>query len=145
LQELNEKIFTITSGWSSSYGLFQKGQAKAVFSYVTSPIYHQIEERDNSYKALAFEEGLPVHIEFAGLLKTCSQCELGEQFIQFLLSPKAQAVLMKKNYMLPVVRSVAAQTPWDLVDNFKTLTMPKFTKIEKQRIIERWTRWTRER
>lgn len=145
LQALSAKIFTVASGWSSSYGLFQKDQAQAVFSYVTSPLYHQIEEKDLNYLALPFEEGLPLHLEYAGVLSTCSNCERAQQFVRFLLTPEAQKILMQKNYMLPVDMKVAAGTPWDLTKNFKILPPANFTKVDRQRILERWTKWVRER
>lgn len=145
LEQLQDKIMVIASGWSSSYGLFQKGQAKGVFSYVTSPLYHQLEEKDFNYVALAFEEGLPLHIEYAGVLSTCTHCEKARAFTQFLVSPRAQKVLMEKNYMLPVDMTVSEKTPWDLLSQYKMLPLPKFSRVDQQRLLERWTRWMRER
>ncbi len=144
LKTLNSKIFTVATGWSSSYGLFQKNQAKAVFSYVTSPLYHQIEEKDLNYLAIPFSEGLPLHIEFAGVLSTCAQCERAQEFVRFLLTPEAQKVLMQKNYMLPVDMTVAKGTPWDLVQNYKILPLTHFSKLDEKRILEHWTKWIRE-
>ena len=145
LHKLSPKIITIASGWSSSYGLFQKGQAKAVFSYATSPLYHQIEEKDLNYLALPFAEGQPIHIEYAGVLSTCRECEKAQAFTQFLLSAEAQTILMKKNYMLPIDRRIAENTPWNIVDKFKRLVLPKITLADQQRLIHRWTQWVRER
>lgn len=144
-KQLNPKIFTIAPGWSSSYGLFQKNQAQAVFSYVTSPIYHLIEERDSNYLALPFEEGLPIHVELAGVLSSCQHCQRGQEFVEFLLSSEAQKILMEKNFMLPVRSEIAKGTPWDLIHNFKVLPFTERSKQEKQRLLERWTRWLRER
>ncbi len=145
LNKLEPKIFTIAPGWSASYGLFQKGQVQAVFSYITSPLYHQIEEKDFNYKALALEEGLPIHIEFAGVLSSCRQCERAAQFIGFLVSKEAQDILMKKNYMLPVDLSIVEQTPWDVYSKYKTLPLKSIDQSEQKRILERWTQWVRSR
>jgi len=145
LDLLSEKIFTITSGWSSSYGLFQKGQAQSVFSYVTSPLYHLIEENDKNYKALSFQEGLPMHVEFAGVMKTCKNCLMAKEFIQFLLTPNIQSILMKKNYMFPIDKNVLAKTPWDIESKYKVLPFRKISKEDQDRILERWTMWSRKR
>lgn len=145
LEQLRTKIFSIAPGWSMSYGLFQKGQAKAVFSYVTSPLYHKIEEKDFNYLALPLEEGLPIHVEYSGVLSTCIHCERARQFVKFLLSPDIQEILMTKNYMLPVNKAVTAQGPWSgLIEEFQSLSPKKFTGEEKKRILGRWSQWLRE-
>lgn len=144
-EKLNPKVYTITSGWSSSYGLFQKGQAQAVFSYVTSPLYHLVEENDKNYKALSFQEGLPIHVELAGVMKSCKNCALAKDYVQFLLTPEIQRILMKKNYMLPIDKSIVAKTPWDIEAKFKILPLQKITKDAQTRVIERWTQWSRKR
>lgn len=145
LKKLNDKIYTITSSWSSSYGLFQKNQAQAVFSYVTSPIYHLVEENDSNYKALSFEEGLPTHVEFAGVLKRCLHCDRAKDFIRFLLSPEIQIVLMKKNYMFPIDPQLTQNTPWAIQDQYKKIPHHKLSKETQARILERWTQWSKSR
>lgn len=145
LGRLSPKIFTIASGWSSSYGLFQKGQAQAVVSYVTSPLYHLREEKDSSYRALSLDEGLPSHVEFAGVLSTCKHCDRAQEFLRFLLRPEIQKILMEKNYMLPVDSRVSQGTPWDLVSRFHVLPLRSWTKEEKTRILKRWSQWIRQR
>jgi thiamine transport system substrate-binding protein len=143
LDQFRSKIFSISPGWSSSYGLFQKGDAKGVFSYITSPLYHEIEEKDFQYMALPLEEGLPVHIEYAGVLSTCRHCERAREFINFLLTPKIQEILMTKNYMLPVNKGVEPKGSWDILGNYKMNPPIRFSPSEKQRILGRWSRWAR--
>lgn len=121
LQKLAPNIHSYGSSWSTSYGLFTEGQAKAVFSYTTSPIYHLIEEKNDNFKALNFDEPLPLHIEYGGILSSCVQCELADQFLIFLLSPKAQKILMTKNYMYPVIEGLEVNTPFANSKNFKTI------------------------
>ncbi len=145
LEKIQNKILSITSGWSGSYGLFQKNQAQAVFSYVTSPLYHKIEESKSNYKALAFSEGQPIHIEFAGLLNTCKSCNLAEEFLEFLVSPEAQEILMKKNYMFPVIESVMKGTDWDIVQNYKLLPIKQVSNEYKSKVIDRWQKWIRQK
>jgi thiamine transport system substrate-binding protein len=143
LDQFRSKIFSFSPGWSSSYGLFQKGDAKGVFSYISSPLYHEIEEKDFNYVALPLEEGLPVHIEYAGVLSTCRQCERAREFINFILTPRIQEILMSKNYMLPVNKAVEPKGSWNILGNYKITSPKKFSPSEKQRILERWSRWVR--
>ena len=49
LKKLNPQIHSYSAGWSTAYGLFKNKQADLVFSYVTSPIYHLIEDKDSNY------------------------------------------------------------------------------------------------
>jgi thiamine transport system substrate-binding protein len=118
-KKLTPNIHSYGSSWSTSYGLFTEGQAKAVFSYTTSPVYHLIEENKTNYKAINFEEPLPIHIEYGGILESCNQCILADRFLIFLLRPKAQQILMTKNYMYPVINGVADNTPFDTANTFK--------------------------
>lgn len=142
LDLLKEKIYNITSGWSTSYGLFQKGQAQSVFSYVTSPLYHQIEEKNTDYLALAFDEGQPMHIELMGVLPQCQHCERAQEFVRFMLTPEIQKVLMEKNYMFPVNKAVTQSTPWDLVFRYKMVPRPQWTPEYQKHLLDRWTTWS---
>jgi thiamine transport system substrate-binding protein len=119
LKKLAPNVHSYGSSWSTSYGLFTEGQAKAVFSYTTSPVYHLIEEKKSNFMAINFEEPLPMHIEYGGILNSCSQCELADKFLIFLLRPKAQQILMTKNFMYPVITGVAENTPFDTAKDFR--------------------------
>ena len=68
-QRLAPNLLTITDGWSSAYGMFKKGEAPIVLSYVTSPAYHLEYEKTERYKAMSFQKGLYRQIEFAGIVK----------------------------------------------------------------------------
>lgn len=106
LKALKKKVFTVSPSWSSAYGLFKKKQADLVFSYLTSPVYHWIEEKDEIYQPVYLKEKHPVHIEYAGILNTSTQKEKAQAFLDFLLDPDAQKIIMQKNYMLPVTAGV---------------------------------------
>lgn len=103
LERLKPNIHSVSSGWSAAYGLFTKKQTKLVFSYLTSPLYHLLEENDSSYRAAVFPKGHPIQIEFAAIPDNCVQCVRAEMFIDFLLEPEIQTLIMKKNFMLPVI------------------------------------------
>ncbi len=117
---LAPKILTVTKGWSEAYGLFLDGEADMVLSYTTSPAYHLIAEDDATKSAAAFSEGHYMQIEVSGLIAGSEQAALGQSFLDFLLSDRAQAVLPTTNWMYP------ARTPEaGLPAGFETLITPE--------------------
>lgn len=101
-KRLAPSILTMTPGWDTGYGLFTSGEAPLVISYATSPAYHLENDKTERYKALEFPEGHPVQIEAAGILKGARHPRNAELFLDFLLSPEAQAELPLTQYMYPV-------------------------------------------
>ncbi len=104
---LSKRILTVTPGWSEAYGLFTSGEAPMVLSYTTSPAYHMIEEKTERYRAAAFAEGHYLQVELAGRLRASKQPELAARFLQFLVSPEAQAILPTTNWAYPAAPSAA--------------------------------------
>lgn len=98
------------SGWSAAYGLFQRGQVKATFSYLTSIVFHRRELKESDVTWMKVKEPLPVQVEYGAVLARCQQCDLAKKFVQFLHDPFAQKVIMNKNYMLPVLEELARDT-----------------------------------
>lgn len=109
----------ISPSWSTAYGLFKKKSAQLVFSYATSAVYHWIEDKDESYQPAVLDEPVPVQIEYSAIPKSCARCELAEEFIDFLLTPEAQEIVMTKNWMLPVVQGVQEDTRFNELPRFK--------------------------
>jgi thiamine transport system substrate-binding protein len=134
LKELSPQVHSYAPSWSASYGLFTSGQADLVFSHVTSPVYHQVEEKNTGYLAAEIAEALPVQVEFAGIPASCKNCEAAEMFVAFLLSDEAQRTIMSKNYMLPVNDKVKEGTAFDAVKKYKTLPI----KFYDQSRVEKW-------
>ena len=120
-KKLQKRILTVTPGWSEAYGLFTKGEAPMVLSYVTSPAYHMIAENDDRYQALEFAEGHPIQIEVAAMTKT-GKPDLARRFLQFMISPAFQDIIPQTNWMLP-----AAPTSSPLDPVFGKLVQPKIT------------------
>lgn len=141
LKDLMEQVHSFSPSWSSAYGLFTNKQAKLVFSYVTSPLYHEIEEKKKDFIALPFDEPLPVQYEFVGIPEFCRHCDLGEKFINLMLSPEGQKVIMEKNYMFPVTKGVMEGTPFaGAASGLKTLPQVEFpSSVEVDRLLKRWT------
>jgi len=103
-KKLQPKILTVTKGWSEAYfSLFMNGEAPMVLSYDTSPGYHMAVDKTEQYQAAAFDEGHYLQIEVAAMLKSTSNQELAQSFLQFLISEPAQSVLPLTNVMYPSI------------------------------------------
>ncbi len=139
LKKLNSHIHSYSSGWSVAYGIFKNKQADYVFSYVTSPIYHLVEEKDSGYLSLEFKEPHPLQIEFVGVPETCKNCDSAVRFAQFLQSDEAQKILMTKNYMLPVVNRIKESTAFDSVKVYKTKPFKIYKKSQLDDWIQVWS------
>lgn len=142
LQQLKKSVHSVSPSWSTAYGVFKQKQAKLVFSYLTSPIYHVIEEKNESYAAAIFTDGHPLQVEFAGIPANCARCTDAETFIQFLRQPATQALIMKKNFMLPVVKEAVAGTPFA---NLPTVTVRELKSapdllLRRDELFEKWRR-----
>jgi thiamine transport system substrate-binding protein len=110
IQKMFDQAHSHSPSWATAYGLFLKKQFDIVFSYQTSPLYHQLVEKDNGYTALQFKEPMQVQYEFAGIPSTCRQCELSAQFVNLMLSADGQKIIMEKNFMYPILKSVQKGT-----------------------------------
>ena len=99
--KLKPRILTTTPGWSEAYGLFTKGEAPMVFSYVTSPAYHIEMEKTERYKAAAFKEGHYLQVEVAGAVAASPELPLARKFLAFMLTPGFQNEIPATNWMLP--------------------------------------------
>jgi thiamine transport system substrate-binding protein len=135
-----EQAYSFAPSWSTAYGLFTNKQAQLTFSYVTSPIFHEIEEQRKDYFALQMEENLPVQFEFMGIPEFCRNCELASQFVNFILSHEGQKIIMEKNYMFPVVKGLLEKTIFAQALPVKALQkfeVPSMTEIE--RVLQKWS------
>ena len=139
LKKLNSQVHSYSAGWSTAYGLFKNKQADLVFSYVTSPIYHVIEDKNSDYLSLEFKESHPLQIEFAGVPESCQNCDLAIKFVQFLQSDESQKIIMTKNYMLPVISSMKASTAFDSVKVYKTTPFKVYDKNQLDDWIQIWS------
>ena len=137
--KLRGRVLTTTKSWGDAYSLFTKGEAPMVLSYTTSPAYHLIEEKTDRYAAAIFSEGHYPQIEVAAAVKGSKHLALGKQFLAFLLTDKAQAVIPTTNWMFPV--TTTAPQP----DAFKTLPKPdKFLLLPGDQVAKHRKDWTNE-
>ena len=134
-QQLAGHTVTVTKGWWEAYSMFLEGGADYVLSYNTSPAYHVVTDNKDNYKAALFAEGHVAQVEVAGMLKSSQQPALSQQFLAFLISPEAQAILPVTNWMLPVIGGV------ELPPVFSTLVQPTrigFSAVEVAKQREDW-------
>lgn len=113
LRKLKPNVHSMSGSWSQAYGLFTRGLSKITFGYATSIIYHRVSEKDDRYRFVTFPVQHPVQIEYGAISAKCQSCALAGKFLGFLLDPEAQAVLMNKNWMLPIDEKVSSGTPFD--------------------------------
>lgn len=143
LAKLAPNVKSVAPSWSAAYGLFTKNEARFVFSYLTSPVYHAVNEQDDRYQALLLKEGLPLQIEYMGVPENCIECDAAQLFVQFLLKPEIQKLIMTKNYMLPIVDAVVVGTPFSEVLKNPHIQEYKWRNLEdlqkrRDEILERW-------
>lgn len=145
LKKFNTQVKAYSTSWSMAYGFFRKKQALSAWSYVTSPVYHVVEEKDSDVIAVELAEGHPIQFEFVGIPSICKQCELAQRFVQLMLSPEGQKVIMEKNYMFPVIQAVKNGTPFATIPSYKTVvttTIP--TASDRERFLKKWSSMRRQ-
>lgn len=103
---LRPNILAVTPGWSSGWGMFEKGEAPLVISYTTSPAATVEYSGSTTYKALIFDEGHPVQVEGAAILKNAKNPEGARKFMDFLVSDEAQSILPLTQWMYPANKNV---------------------------------------
>ncbi len=104
LKMFKNQLYGLSPSWSTSYALFQRGHVDLSFSYLSSLLYHQEQDQKDFY-FVPFEEGHPFQVELAAVSNFCTQCDLAQSFIHFLLTPDVQDLLKRRNYMFPVAIS----------------------------------------
>lgn len=129
LQKFKPNVHSVSPSWAFSYGLFKKKQTSLVFSYLTSLAYHWGEEKDRSYQIVLLNEGHPVQIEYAAVPANCRDCDLAVAFVQNLLTPESQTLIMNHNYMFPALKSVELGPVFSALPKMKTL--PPATALGK--------------
>jgi thiamine transport system substrate-binding protein len=134
---------TLAPGWDGAYGLFLRGEAPLVWSYTTSQAYHR-EHGDSAhrYQAVIFEEGQPVQVEGAALVKgvshDASRLRLAREFLEYLISPEVQKLVPEKNWMLPVRAGTPLPAAFRELPRPRKLLRPDQGKLESAQALKRW-------
>lgn len=143
LQDIHQNVRLYASNWSAAYGLFREKQIKLVLSYVTSPVYHRIEDKNLDIQAAQFIEGHPAYIEYLGVPTICKQCDLAKQYVQLLLSEAGQKLIMEKNYMFPVTQATRAGSLFAEVPPYGEIELPTPRLSERERLVREWNQLRR--
>lgn len=127
--------------WESSYGLFQSGVTLSALSYLTSLAFHWFEGKDPNVKALSFDEGHPLSVEFVGVSVASAKPELAKSFVAHLLQNDMQTLIARRNYMLPAMESAPLPEGWERLPELKILPF-SFVTVERQEdLLRQFREW----
>ncbi|RIY38421.1 thiamine ABC transporter substrate-binding protein [Psittacicella gerlachiana] len=127
-QKIKAKTVTVGKGWSSSYGVFAKGESQAALGYSSSVIYHTLVENKPNLQPLLQGAKLPFLVDSVLLTKNTKQAALADQFAAFLLTPEAQKLFFKYNSSYPVINIDAVLSPTERavaagINNYQVLDL----------------------
>ena len=100
-------------------------------------MYHRLEENDPSFTWADLSQPLPYQIEYVGVPKHSQQKGVALNFVKFLLSKDAQELIMKKNYMFPVIKDVEPGTEFAQIPHFSLIENFHLTET-KEGALEVW-------
>jgi len=140
LKSIQPQLQSVSASWSTAYGLFTQKQAKLAFSYETSPIYHEVEEKNFQYAVAVFDAGHVAQFEYAGIPTSCDNCSGAEAFLKFLVQPEIQKIIMQKNNMFPVLAKLIDGTPFEHVPKVTLHLWKNLPELLKRRdeLLKRW-------
>lgn len=127
-QKIKDHTVTVGKGWSSSYGVFAKGESQAALGYSSSVIYHTLVENKTNLQPLLQGAQLPFLVDSVLLPAKTQNAALADQFAAFLLTPEAQKVFFKYNSSYPVVNIDSVLSPEERkvaagINNYKVLDL----------------------
>ncbi len=138
---LQDKVLTVTPGWSEAYGLFTSGEVPMVLSYTTSPAYHRIAEDTERYKAASFAEGHYLQVEVAAQTVAGAKNPLAQKFLAFMTGPGFQDAIPETNWMFPAGETSGPLNPVfdDLVKSEETLEFsPEEVAKNRRAWVDEW-------
>ena len=98
---------TVLSDWEPAYNAYMNGEAPMVVSYSTDQVYYHGEGVDMSRHQIAFLNGQGyANPEAMALFTDAANPDLGRRFMDFVLSPEAQAEIAVRNVQFPAVEGV---------------------------------------
>lgn len=96
----------ILASWQSAFQLWLQGRVQIIPGYLSSLAYPQEKTPTTMTFWMRPEVVYPIYVEYGVIVKNSPQKTLARQFINFLLTPEGQKILMHHNYMLPVRENV---------------------------------------
>ncbi len=137
--DLKRHWLTMPSGWDEAYALFLKGEAPLVWSYLTSQAYHDENgDTQQRYRAIVFEEGLPLQIEGAMLVHGAWSDTIksqARQLLNLLVSPEIQTKIPQTNWMFPARQDVELPESFKRLPTYKAL--PR-TPVSADQLLKQW-------
>lgn len=130
---LKQILLPLSPSWSVSYGFFRSKNAKMTFTYATSPFYHRLVEKDDSYRSVVLQDPHPFEVEWAAIPFKTDRLKEAQDFITLLLEPSSQRVLMEKNFMLPVIRGVRENSAFAELPEFPLLSWEIIRRYDDHR------------
>ncbi len=143
-KKLRSQWLTLAPSWDSSYSLFVKGEAVAIWSYLTSQAYHQSRGEGGRYQAVIFDEGQPFQVEGASLVKGSFQSQqqkiLAQSFLEFLISSQVQSRVPHSTWMLPVLQNLDLPSDFLKVPQVKRRVWPDHRPEVVLKALDDWRR-----
>ena len=144
-KSLRSQWLTLTPGWDGAYGLFLKGEAPMVWSYTSSQAYHEEHGVKARYRALLFEEGQPLQVEGAVLLKGANKdpatLENARAFLEFLISDEVQKRVPLKNWMFPVVSPMELPMSFQKIERPRKIIRIRVSPEKLSHLLQDWNAW----
>lgn len=104
-EKIKSRTVTVGTGWSSSYGVFSKGESEEAAGYASSIIYHRLVEKAKfNLEPLLFADGTVLLTDSVVVPANNSQPEASKKLAMALVSPQAQQILMSYNSANPVIK-----------------------------------------
>jgi thiamine transport system substrate-binding protein len=98
---------TVLSDWEPAYNAYLNGEAPMVVSYSTDQVYYHGPDVDMSRHQVGFiEDQGYANPEAMALFADSDDAELGRRFMEFVLTPEAQAQIARRNVQFPAVEGV---------------------------------------
>ncbi|MGL5125405.1 MAG: thiamine ABC transporter substrate-binding protein [Fusobacteriaceae bacterium] len=118
-KKLKPSILTTTSDWDDSFAKLTSGEASMMMGYATSNAFFYNEDKSKiQFDSFIPDEGGYIYLEGAALTNKKDIKDGAKKFIEFILSPNAQKLLVEHNYMLPV-------TNIEIPKEYKSIPIPK--------------------
>lgn len=126
-KELKPAIYSTESGWTEAFAKFTAGEAPMMIGYATSNLFFTGEDAAK-YDSFLLEDGTFMYQEGASLVNKKEIKPAAKKFMEEILSDEFQELVVKKNYMFPVI-SIA------LTEDFTRVPVPeKSVKMTKEQI-----------
>lgn len=149
--KMRTQWLTLAAGWDSAYGLFLRKEGPLVWSYTTSQAYHEAHgdsATSRRYEAVLFEEGQPMQVEGAALVKNSfaegeqgkKQRQLAHDFLDYMLTSEVQSQIPTHQWMYPARRTVKLPPSFVHVPRPKKVVHLKVKADEISAALSNWSK-----